>query len=33
MKWEIHLEPTRRMLTEFGYQERDLPNGGRLIDL
>ncbi len=33
MKWDINPEPTRRMLTEFGYQESDLPAGGRIIEV
>jgi hypothetical protein len=27
MGWDINKEATRRMLTEFGYQESDLPAG------
>jgi hypothetical protein len=33
MKWDINLKATRRMLTEFGYQESDLPAGGKLIEI
>ncbi len=33
MKWTINPGPTRRMLTEFGYQESDLPAGGKLIEI
>ena len=32
MGWEPNMEMTRRMLTEFGYTETDLPNGGALIE-
>jgi hypothetical protein len=31
MGWDINLEATRRMLTEFGYQPSDLPGGGQII--
>jgi hypothetical protein len=31
MGWGINREATRRMLTEFGYQESDLPAGGQII--
>jgi hypothetical protein len=27
------IEATLRMLTEFGYQESDLPAGGKLIEI
>jgi hypothetical protein len=30
MGWDINKEATRRMLTEFGYQESDLPAGGKI---
>jgi hypothetical protein len=33
MGWEPNMEVTRRMLTEFGYAEADLPNGGSLIEI
>jgi hypothetical protein len=33
MKWDINLEATRRMLTDFGYQESDLPAGGRIVEV
>jgi hypothetical protein len=33
MGWEPNREATRRMLTEFGYTEADLPHGGALIEL
>jgi hypothetical protein len=32
MGWEPNMEMTRRMLTEFGYTEADLPRGGNLIE-
>ncbi|MFC1828121.1 DUF362 domain-containing protein [Thermodesulfobacteriota bacterium] len=31
MGWQPNVEMTRRMLTEFGYSESDLPEGGKLI--
>ncbi|OGP55462.1 MAG: hypothetical protein A2Y65_11845 [Deltaproteobacteria bacterium RBG_13_52_11] len=33
MGWEPNMEMARRMLTEFGYIEADLPQGGTLIEL
>jgi hypothetical protein len=33
MGWEPNMEMTRRMLTEFGYTEADLPAGGKLIEI
>jgi hypothetical protein len=33
MGWELNREMTRRMLTEFGYTEADLPAGGKLIEV
>jgi hypothetical protein len=32
MGWAPEMDMTRRMLTEFGYEESDLPNGGRIIE-
>jgi hypothetical protein len=32
MGWEPNIEMTRRMLTESGYTEADLPKGGELIE-
>ena len=32
MGWTVNMETTRRMLTDFGYDESDLPAGGRLIE-
>jgi len=33
MGWDINKEATRRMLTESGYQESDLPAGGKIIEV
>ncbi len=33
MKWDIYLQATRRMLTDFGCQEGDLPGGGEIIEI
>jgi hypothetical protein len=33
MGWEINQKVTRRMLTDFGYSEGDLPEGGKLIEV
>jgi len=33
MGWKPEMEGAIRMLTEFGYQEKDLPNGGELIEI
>lgn len=32
MGWQPEMEMTRRMLTDFGYDESDLPNGGRIVE-
>ena len=32
MGWPPHMPATRRMLTDFGYTESDLPAGGRIIE-
>jgi hypothetical protein len=32
MGWEPNMEMTHRMLTESGYTETDLPNGGELVE-
>ena len=32
MGWKPYMEPTRSMLTEFGYSESDLPDGGKIIE-
>ncbi|MDQ1336500.1 MAG: hypothetical protein QG552_3450 [Thermodesulfobacteriota bacterium] len=31
MGWKPDMEATRRMLTDFGYSESDLPNGGDIV--
>jgi hypothetical protein len=33
MGWELNQEMTRRLLTEFGYTEADLPHQGNLIEV
>jgi len=33
MGWKPNMLATRRMLTEFGYSENDLPAGGRIIEV
>ena len=33
MGWQPNMDVTRRMLTEFGYSERDLLSGGEIIEL
>ena len=33
MGWKINMEATRRMLTDFGYNEADLPAGGKIIEI
>ncbi len=33
MGWNVDKEVTRRMLTDFGYTENDLPAGGRIIEV
>jgi hypothetical protein len=33
MGWEPNKKMTRRMLTDFGYNESDLPAGGKIIEL
>jgi len=32
MGWDLNMKATRRMLVDFGYNERDLPAGGKIID-
>jgi len=32
MRWEPDMEATRRMLTDFGFEEKDLPGGGKIIE-
>jgi hypothetical protein len=33
MGWKLNMAATRRMLTDFGYKESDLPGGGKIIDI
>jgi hypothetical protein len=33
MGWQPNLEVTRRMLAEFGFNENDLPAGGKIIEI
>lgn len=33
MGWKYNTKMARRMLTEFGYDKKDLPDGGRLIEI
>jgi Domain of unknown function (DUF362) len=33
MGWEINMDATNRFLSEFGYKEADLPNGGNIIEV
>jgi hypothetical protein len=33
MGWPFHVENTRRFLSDFGYEESDLPSGGKLIEV
>jgi len=33
MGWEVNMEVTHRMLADFGYQESDLPAGGKIIEI
>jgi hypothetical protein len=33
MGWQPNMKITHRMLTDFGYNENDLPNGGKIIEL
>ena len=33
MGWPVHMENTRRFLSDFGYEESDLPSGGNLIEI
>ncbi len=32
MGWNPDMETTRRMLTDFGYSESDLPDGGKIVE-
>jgi len=31
--WPVNMDAAKRFLSEFGYSESDLPNGGRIIDV
>ncbi len=33
MGWQPNMKMTRRMLTDFGYNEGDLPAGGKIMEL
>ena len=33
MGWKVNIKATQRMLTDFGYNESDLPEGGRLLEV
>ncbi len=33
MGWEVNMEVTRRMLTDFEFHESDLPGGGKRIEV
>jgi hypothetical protein len=33
MGWQPNMEATRRMLTDFGFNEADLPAGGKIIEI
>ena len=33
MGWPPNMEATRRLLTDFGFNERDLPAGGKIIEV
>jgi hypothetical protein len=33
MGWQPDMKMTGRMLTQFGYDEKDLPNGGKIIEV
>jgi len=33
MGWTPDMQATTRFLTEFGYEERDLPGGGRIVEI
>jgi hypothetical protein len=33
MGWPVNMNAARRMLTDFGYSEGDLPQGGKLIEI
>jgi hypothetical protein len=33
MGWQPNMDTTRRMLKEFGYEEKDLPEGINIIEI
>jgi hypothetical protein len=33
MGWQPNIQMARRMLTDFGYDEKDLPSGGKIIEV
>ena len=33
MGWGYQMEAVRRMLTEFGFNENELPNGARIVEI
>jgi hypothetical protein len=33
MGWDVNIDVTRRMLTDFGFQKSDLPGGGKIIEI
>jgi hypothetical protein len=33
MGWGLNMEATRRMLTDFGFSESDLPAGGKMVEI
>jgi hypothetical protein len=33
MGWDVNMEATRRMLTDFGYEENDLPEGAKIMEI
>ena len=33
MEWNVHAPVTNRILSDFGYSESDLPNGGKIIEV
>ena len=33
MGWEPNMKLTNRLLTDFGYENTELPEGGRLIEV
>jgi hypothetical protein len=33
MGWPPDMQATARFLTDFGYEEKDLPGGGRIVEI